>query len=192
MNGWNLWNDYLIYLLNSTKIPWMDNILRWGVTLENWLPAIEDGAGLELLHFASCYNLVSPFAGSPNTTQTLYLRRQKLQLTFYKHLYHRSFHSQKKNENWNHVLLDRLQRPDHSSLVIFLFLRNITFNYFWIMWEKTVYIFYFKSNLRWSSLAQRQFKKLKGWNSLLYGIYWIELLAIRAVFKCSVQNCKSV
>lgn len=98
VNGWNLWKDYLSNLLNSTKIPWMDNMLRWGVTLENWLPAVEEGALLELLHFISCYNLVLPFAGSPNTTQTLYLRQQKLQLTFYKHLYHTSFHSQKKTK----------------------------------------------------------------------------------------------
>lgn len=135
----------------------MGKVLRVRVTLENWLPAIEDGTLLQLLQFTSCYNLVLPFAGSPNITQTLYLWQQRMQLTFSKHLYHRSFHMQN-NFFPNQVPLDKLQRPDHSSLVIFLFLRNIILNYFWIMWEETVYAFSFKSNLRWSSLAQRQFK----------------------------------
>ena len=158
MNAWNLWNDDLIYLLNSRRIAWMDNILGVRVTSEYWLPAIEDGTLLQLLNFTSRYNLVFPFARSPNTTQT-YLWQRRLQLTFSKHLYHGSFHSQKKKIFFsNHISLDRLQRPDHSSLIIFLFLRNITLNYFWIMWGETVYIFCFKSNLRWSYLAQRQFR----------------------------------
>lgn len=139
----------------------MENSLRVVVAVVNWIPGIEDGALLELLRFTSYYNLFLPFPGFPNTTQTLYLWQQKLPLTFSKHLYHRSFHSQEEKKKPTFQILfplDRLQRPRHSSLVIFLFLRNIILNYFWIMWEETVYIFYFKSNLRWSSLAQRQFK----------------------------------
>lgn len=114
-----------IYPANLGKIDWMDNIWMIRVTVENWIPVIQDGARFWLLHFTFVYNSILPFTSVPNTKKCIYDRRNCNYL-FPKFLSHRSFYSRKKNNSSktfsNSALFHMLQRPDLSSLVSFLFL----------------------------------------------------------------------
>lgn len=81
MDVLHLWNDDLIYPANLGEIDWMDNVWMIRVTLENWIPVIQDGALLWLLHITFVYNSILLFTSVPNTTK-IYLWQQKLQLPF--------------------------------------------------------------------------------------------------------------
>lgn len=141
----------------------MDNIWMIRVTVENWIPIIQDGALFWLLHVTFVYNSILTFMNVPNTKKCIYDSRNCIFL-FPKLLPHRSFYSRKKNNSSktssNTVLFHMLQRPDLSSLISFLFLyfffaMNMTSNSLEIHEGDNVYIFFhFKSNLRWRSLAQ--------------------------------------
>lgn len=131
----------------------MDNVWMIRVTVENWIPVIQDEARFLLLHFTFVYNSILPFTSVPNTKKCIYDRRN-CNYFFPKLLSHRSFYSRKKNNSSktfsNSALFHMLQRPDLSSLVSFLFLfiffsKNMTSNSLELCEGDNVYFFHFKA-----------------------------------------------
>lgn len=116
------------YLPCKLRKIWIDNIWMIRVTVEKWIPVIQDGALFWLLHFIFVYNSILPFLSVPNTKKCIYDSRNCNYL-FPNLLSHRSFYSGKKNNSSktfsNCVLFHMLQRPDLSPPVSFSFLFSL-------------------------------------------------------------------
>lgn len=99
MDVLHLWNDDLIYPANLGEIDWMDNVWMIRVTLENWIPVIQDGALFWLLHITFVYNSILLFTSVPNTTKNIFMTAETAATFSPKLLSPRSFYSRKKNNN---------------------------------------------------------------------------------------------